>query len=219
MKLSLRSLLFDLIFDERCPICNGKSFYLISPLCENCWNRIKPFSNHKVTKGQFHDDFWRYIKALYSYSNYEGTLKEAIHLFKYNKIKRIGIQLGKLLCKIEKPQIDVIIPVPLHVKKLRQREFNQSAILARELSKSWRVKLVLDCLVKTRNTQEQALLNGKERRENLRNVFMAMYSLDKMKVALIDDVVTSGSTLTECAKVLKRAGAQEIYAITLAKTN
>lgn len=218
MRLSLRNLLCELIFFEKCPICNNKSQWHISPFCLNCWATIRPFENQKITKGNFHKDFWNYIDALYSYSAYEGTMKEAIHLFKYQKIMRLGKRLGKLLSKIEKPLIDIIIPVPLHAKKLRNREFNQSAILAKELSETWNIPLILDCLLKIKNTKEQALLSEIDRRENLNNAFIVKTKLNNLRVALIDDVVTTGSTLTECAKVLKIEGkAKKIYAITLAR--
>ncbi len=220
MKLSLRSLLCEIIFFERCPICNNKSSWQVAPFCMNCWEKIKPFENQKITTGKFHKNFWNYIDGLYSYSSYEGTIKEVIHIFKYHKIMRLGKELGKLLSKIEKPLIDVIIPVPLHAKKLKDREFNQSAILAKELSEAWNIPLILDCLVKIKNTKEQALLSEVDRGENLKDAFIVKTKLNNLKVALIDDVVTTGSTLAECAKVLKIKGeAKNIYAITLARAS
>ncbi len=220
MKLLSRSLLYELIFFEKCPICNNESSCQVSPFCLTCWATIRPFENQKITKGKFHKNFWNYIDALYSYSSYEGTIKEAIHIFKYKKIMRLGKQLGKLLSKIEKPLIDIIIPVPLHANKLKEREFNQSAILARELSEAWGIPLILDCLIKIKNTKEQALLSEVDRKENLKDAFIVRTKLNNLKVGLIDDVVTTGSTLTECAKVLKIKGeAKNIYAITLARAN
>ncbi|MCX7988816.1 MAG: hypothetical protein N2647_05180, partial [Thermodesulfovibrio sp.] len=114
MKLSLRSLLYELIFNEKCPICKKESYWQISPFCIDCWNKIKPLENNKITKGKFNEEFWNYIDTLYSYSNYEGTIKEAISLFKYSKIKRLGKNLGKLLTTLQPPPIDIIVPVPLH---------------------------------------------------------------------------------------------------------
>lgn len=220
MRLSLRSLLCEIIFSERCPICNNKSSWQVAPFCINCWGKIKPFETQKITRGKFHKNFWNYIDALYSYSSYEGTIKEAIHIFKYKKIMRLGRQLGKLLSKIEKPLIDVIIPVPLYAKKLKEREFNQSAVLAKELSEAWEIPLILDCLIKIKNTNEQALLSEVDRKENLKDAFTVKTKLNNLNVGLIDDVVTTGSTLTECAKVLKIKGkAKNIYAITLARAN
>jgi ComF family protein len=217
MKLSLRSFLYELIFNEKCPICGKQSYWQVAPICSDCWAKIKPLEVNKITKGAFHKDFWKYISALYSYSNYEGTIKEAIHLFKYLQLKRLGKQLGKLLSKIEPPTVDILIPVPLHIKKLRKREFNQSAILAKELSKVWKFPLDLDCLLKIKNTKEQTLLTEAERKENLKNAFIATKNLNNLKVALVDDVVTTGCTLAECAKVLKKIGAHTVYAITLAR--
>lgn len=218
MKLSLKSLLYDLIYSEKCPICKGKSQWEIAPFCRNCWERIKPLESQKIKSGDFHRNFWKYIDALYSYSNYEDPLKEMIHYFKYHKIMRLGRQLGKLLSEIEKPSVDVIIPVPLHYKKLRTREFNQSAILARELSKAWNIPALFDCLVKIKNTQEQAALNRSERMGNIKDAFFIKKTLENKKVALVDDVITTGSTLGECAKTLKKYGkVKEVCAITLAR--
>lgn len=220
MKLSLRRLLFDLIFYEKCPICNGKSYWEIAPFCINCWERITPLEVQKIKSGNFNKYFWKYIDTLYSYSNYEGPLKEIIHYFKYHKIMRLGRQLGRLLSKIEKPSVDLIIPVPLHYKKLLAREFNQSAILAKELSKAWRIPVAFDCLIKIKNTQEQASLNKSERERNIKDAFFIQKTLENKKVALVDDVITTGSTLLECSKTLKRYGkVYEVCAITLARAN
>lgn len=219
MKLLLRSLLNDLIFNEKCPICSKNAYWQVAPFCVDCWDKIKPLETNKITKGKFNKEFWNYIDALYSYSNYEGTIKEAIYIFKYLRIKRLGKNLGKLLSKLQSPPVDIIIPVPLHVTKLRGRGFNQSAILAKELTKAWDIPLNLDSLIKIKNTPEQALLSEEERRDNLKNAFIVKNKLNNLKIALVDDVVTTGSTLKECAKALKKAGAKNIYAITLTRAN
>lgn len=219
MKLSLRSLLYDLIFHEKCPVCSKSSYWKYAPFCLSCWLSINPLESFKITAGGFQRDFWIYVDSLYSFAVYDGIIKEAIHYFKYQKIKRLGKHLGRLLSKISPPQIDVLVPVPLHIKKLRQREFNQSAILAHELSKSWNIPLILDSLIKVKHTKDQAMLESDERKDNLKNAFVAIKDMTDLKIGLVDDVVTTGSTLRECAKVLKRAGAKSIHAITLTRTN
>lgn len=217
MKLSLKSLLYDLVFHENCPVCNKKSYWNVAPFCDLCWKDIKPFSFQSITTGQFHRDFWKYITSLTSFGAYEGILKEAIHCFKYGKIKRLGSLLGNLLSSVTQPEIDILIPVPLHINKLRLREFNQSAILAKELSKAWSIPLCLTSLIKIKDTREQASLDAKERLFNVKDAYSVKGSLKGFKIGLVDDVVTTGATLMECAKVLKKAGAKEIHAITLAR--
>ncbi|WP_353684886.1 ComF family protein [Thermodesulfovibrio sp. 3907-1M] len=217
MRLSLRSLFYDLVFYEHCPVCNKKSYWRYSPFCKPCWDKIERFSYHKITAGKFHSDFWKYIDSLSCFGAYEGILKEAIHYFKYNGIKRIGKELGRLLSSIKPPEVDVLIPVPLHINKLRHREFNQSAILAKECAKTWRIPLLLTILVKVKHTPDQASLEAKDRCNNVKNVYAATQLIRGLKIGLIDDVVTTGATLMECAKVLKKAGAKEVHAITLTR--
>lgn len=217
MKLSLRSLLYDLVFFESCPICKKKSYWKYSPFCEDCWNSIEVFSLHQITTGKFHRDFWKFVDSLTCFGAYEGVLKDAIHCFKYGGIKRIGKELGRLLSSVKPPEIDILIPVPLHINKLRQREFNQSAILAKECSKAWKIPLSLKILYKIKHTLDQASLEAKDRFNNVKDAYIVKESINGLKIGLIDDVTTTGATLMECAKVLKKAGAKEIHAITLAR--
>jgi len=118
---------------------------------------------------------------------------------------------------------DFIIPVPLHPKKLRQRRFNQSALLAHEVSKkAHRVKNYLpDGLIRTRNTIPQKGLNRKERNENIIGAFAIndnhLDSFTHKNILLIDDVLTTGSTLNECARILKNAGSKTVNILTIAR--
>ena len=217
MKLSLRSLLYDLIFQDNCPICNKKSYWKYSPFCLDCWNEIKPLPNFKITTVKFHQEFWKYVDSLYTFAPYEGTIKEVIHYFKYCKIIRLGRELGKLLSTISPPVLDILIPVPLHSKKIKTREFNQTAILAKELSKSWKIKLELEVLIKIKDTADQASLDVNQRKSNVKNAYYLKKEVKDLNIGLIDDVVTTGSTLIECAKVLKKGGAKSIHAFTLAR--
>jgi len=219
MRLSLGSLLYDLVFNERCPVCNKNSHWKFAPFCFSCWQEIEPFSSNRIFTGQFHGDFWKYIVSLHSFGAYEGVLKSAIHCFKYGGIIRIGRELGKLMSKINPPDIDILIPVPLHIKKLRQREFNQSAILAKELAKAWNTPLSIASLIKIKDTMDQASLEAKDRFYNIKDAYSVIKEVKGLKVGLVDDVVTTGSTLMECAKVLKKTGAKEIHAITLARVS
>ncbi len=217
MKLSLRSLFYELIFNERCPICSRKSDYEFSPFCIYCWKSIKGFSFNRITTGKFAKNFWKYVDSLSSFDSYEGVLKEAIYCFKYQGVRRIGIKLGELLSSIPSPQIDVLIAVPVSKSKLIQRGFNQSAVLAKVFSCKWNVPVNLTALIKIRETADQASLEAKDRLENVKNAFLCKENLKGLRIGLIDDVVTTGATLSECARTLKKAGASEVHAITIAR--
>ncbi len=152
---------------------------------------------------------------------YDGTLKEAINLLKYYRIKRLSKPLSELMFKTGIPNADVIIPVPLFERKLRQREFNQSALLAKHLADYTGITLVIDCLLKVRNTLPQVKLSAKERKKNIRNAFRISNKklIQKKNIMLVDDVFTTGATVRECSKLLKRAGAGGIHVVTLAHSS
>lgn len=217
MKLSLRSLLYDLLFYDNCPVCSKNSYWRYAPFCEHCWNNIEKFQVHNIKTGKFHKNFWKYIDSLNSYGPYNGVLKEALHCFKYEGIKRLGKELGRLLSLINPPDIEILIPVPLHINKLRKREFNQSAILAKECSEAWKIPLSLTVLVKVKDTFDQASLKAEDRWNNVKDAYAVTKTINGIKVGVLDDVVTTGATLMECAKILKKAGAKEVHAITLAR--
>jgi ComF family protein len=153
---------------------------------------------------------------------YEPPLQQAIHLFKYRGRIVLAGALGALLRKAgpDMPEADVIMPVPLHPSRLREREYNQALLLADELNRDLRLPLVYDNLVRLRATPPQTELSRSERLANLRRCF-AVQRPDKVegrRVLLVDDVMTTGTTINECAKVLRKAGAADIYAVTLART-
>jgi len=117
-------------------------------------------------------------------------------------------------------QVDLIIPVPLHPKRLRWRGFNQSLLLARQVSRKYDVPIDPFVLYRSRETPPQTQLTEDERRKNVRGAFETdpKKSLKKNSVLLVDDVYTSGATVNECSRVLIRAGAREVTVLTLAQT-
>lgn len=112
----------------------------------------------------------------------------------------------------------IIIPVPLHIRRLKWRGFNQSEIIAQELSKKTNITIENKNLIKTKNNRPQTKLSATERRQNAKNAYdWQGESLNKKNIILLDDVCTTGATLNECAKVLKENGAGEIWGLVLAK--
>jgi len=113
----------------------------------------------------------------------------------------------------------MIVPVPLHIKKLRQRGFNQSAILARALKKKWRIPLNYFLLKRAKFTLTQTGLDKKEREKNIKGAFEVTSAKDvkDKNIILVDDVYTTGATVNECAKTLRKAGAKDVAILTLAR--
>jgi ComF family protein len=181
-----------------------------------------------------------FAKAV-AYGSYEGGLRELIHLLKYQQVRPAAAVLGRMLAEgvrgldsywTQGPV--VVIPVPLHVRKLRQRGFNQSELIARaairhEASHQQLIKarvveggLVLHpkVLERRRETQSQIGLTRHQRRENIRGSFVVNRpgEIAGREVLLVDDVFTTGTTVSECARVLRRAGASKVYVATVART-
>ncbi|MFQ5454763.1 MAG: ComF family protein [Nitrospirota bacterium] len=233
--------MLNLIFPSSCNICsslikNGSNFVI----CDNCWDGIiplkqpycpicaRPFVSKKALSnspehicGICRSSRIYYTKVI-AVCLYEGVLREAIHLFKYNKKISLAAPLGNLLynrLKEEYYPADMIFPVPLHVKRLREREFNQSYLLGQRVGRYLNIPVIPDNLMRVRWTRPQVELNRKERVRNVKGVFYLRdhNAVKKRKILLIDDVYTTGSTVNECARVLKEADAKEVYVLILAR--
>ena len=159
-----------------------------------------------------------------SVGRYEATLLKAIHLFKYRGRIKIGRTLGGIMADFagrtwHMDVFSVIIPVPLHRKRLRERGFNQAVILAREIAERFHVPLDFMSLRRDRFTPPQVDLGREERKKNVTGAF-AVRKPEKIagrKILLVDDVYTTGSTLTECASVLMESRAEAVAVLTLAR--
>ena len=171
-----------------------------------------------------------YVKAT-AYGSYEGGLRELIHLLKYNQVRPAANVLGRMLAEtIEDLQPlfaaeeILVVPVPLHARKLRQREFNQSELIARAALKlkpaAARLQLSASLLERRRETKSQIGLSRHQRRENIRGAFVVARpdEIRGREILLVDDVFTTGTTVSECARVLRRAGASKVYVATVART-
>lgn len=152
---------------------------------------------------------------------FEGPLREAIHQFKYRPCRSLGRPLGQWMTEHVRlvSGIDIVMPVPLHVKRLKQRGFNQALLLAHRMSETYHLPLSSDNLYRTRPTRPQVELSGLERIKNVAGAFALRRAeaLAGKKIMVIDDVFTTGATMNECASVLKSAGAAQVTALTLAR--
>lgn len=231
--------LLNIFYPSFCFICKR---YLPSNsdgevICNWCWQSIErntpPFCHRcgdylsakkEICPNCFKKAF--YFDRLWSACIYRGVMVEMIHLFKYKGYDFLGKKLSGILIdfirefRIPLNLIDFIIPIPLYSKKLREREFNQSEILAKEISKEFNLKLSLGNLIRTKDTKPQVLLSEDKRFENLKDVFFVKEKIElrDKNILLIDDVSTTGATLSEASCTLKESGVKNIFCLTLAKT-
>lgn len=152
---------------------------------------------------------------------YDGVIKKLIHDFKYNNAKYLFKPLAMYMAEcylVNDMDADIIVPIPLYKKRLKSRGYNQSFKLGEEIGKLLDLD-VIECLERVKDTPTQTALDFKERKANIAGAFkVKSKEFVGKNVLLIDDVYTSGATLKEASKVLKRAGANKIYVLTLAHT-
>ena len=221
----------NILFPEKCPVCGNQSdSHRIAPICSQCWQSIIPYegpgcrkcgkplvSDTSITCAECITDEPAFESAA-SFGLYEGALKKAINLLKYYGLKRLSKPLSGLLLQTGIPPADTVIPVPLHWKRLSRREFNQSALIANTVAKEAGITLALDALIKTRDTEPQVGLSYKGRIKNIARAFEVKNkdTIQGKNILLIDDVFTTGATVRECSKTLKKAGAGRVHVLTLA---
>lgn len=222
--------LLSVLFPSVCPFCKKNTdSYHYSPFCLECWSKIERYSGplckicgmptSSENTGRCQDCLkgTPFKKVLY-YGKYEGVLKEVIHQYKFNKVRRLSKSLAMFLYELPIPDSDAIVVVPLHKKRLRQREFNQTAVIGHHLSKKLKIPLLLDALIKVKETKPQTGLCSEERLRNLNNAFIAKDVVKELNLLLIDDVITTGATIKECSKALLKAGAKSVTVLAVARS-
>lgn len=236
--------LMSLLLAADCKICQqvlepfNRSF-----ICRNCWSEIrwlrapycskcsKPFPSSLT----FQDissilcpecrTEHSYFEKVFTPTLYEGIMKEAIHLFKYNKkmgiLRLVREILNSYFDHADFPsfRLDLVIPIPLHRKKMRERGFNQAELIANTVARRFQIRLIKGNLQRVKATASQTALSKKARRKNVKESFKVKnkHQFYAKRILLVDDVYTTGATIKEAAKVLKKAGAKKIYALTLAR--
>ncbi len=184
-----------------CPHCDLPD---IGHLCPDCQSQTPAFDQ------------------LRSYSVYEGVLRQSIHQLKYENDLPLSDTLCRLLISLYTQhnwQVDLICAVPLSPQRLRQRGYNQSALLAQLLAWAVSVPYQSKAMFRIRETLTQVGLNAEQRRANVKGAFKAEPNVFRNKsVLVVDDIATTSATLSACAEALKNAGARQVYALTLART-
>ena len=162
------------------------------------------------------------IDGIRSPFRFDGVMRQAIHQLKYQNLKAISPCLAELLAdylQLNPLPGEALIPVPLHPRRLKERGYNQSSLLARELGQLVNLPVIEDCLIRVKQAHPQVkAANVEERRKNVIDAFVCRDGkVTGKKVILIDDVCTSGATLESCAAALKSKGAISVWGLTLAR--
>lgn len=232
--------IFDFILPTSCSYCSSAiKDSGIPRFCSSCWDDFSfisppvcprcgsPFASPEALSfspdhecGRCRTNPPLFDQAL-SVGYFEGPLREAVHQFKYRPCRALGKPLGEWMAKNVRlrSDMDAIIPVPLHSRRLKYRGFNQALLLASCVSAMHNVPLLYDELLRVKETRPQVELKGDERISNVKDAFgiKNKFLLKEKKIVLVDDVFTSGATMNECARVLKDAGAVEVVTLTLAR--
>jgi len=206
--------------DERvvCEECMSQMQFISEPYCLRCG---KPTKGEKVCMDCFiHPHKLLRTRAL---GVYTGVLASLIHLLKYTRRLSLAARLGKMMSKLviednflSKAQL--IVPVPLHPTRMRERGYNQSELLAKNIGEYLNIPMSKKSLLRVRNTKSQTRLAPEKRRENVKGAFMVKgpEHVANKHILLVDDVFTTGATLDECAIALINGEASAVYAITCA---
>ena len=234
--IKAKDIILDILFPLTCFNCrqylqqsqNTKNNYI----CDVCYNSIRlntslfcPVCRLRLAENKKICGHTKYL--LGAAGNYDDpVIKNLIHYFKYKSFENLTPVLGEILlryienCKL-KIENFIIVPIPLHRSRERQRGFNQSKLLVKYVAENFNLELA-DILKRTKNTKPQAQCKNEERTKNISGCFQIKNPADAGKIKnknilLIDDVFTSGATINEAVKILKQNGARRIIALVLAK--
>jgi len=233
---SLLAGLQDVLFPARCLACDALlGRHRLPLLCSNCASRLVPLVSPlclccgiPFAAGKDHlcgnclpgkSPFDR-IRSAFSY---QEPMVGLIHQVKFGRrltgLATLGVLARNSSACSSLSRPDLILPVPLHVRRLRQRGFNQSLLLARACFPAWKDRIAATGLGRVRDTIPQTELSGKERRKNLKGAFCLHVpgGVAGKSILLVDDVLTTGSTVFECSRILQKAGAAGVEVFTLAR--
>jgi len=200
-----------------CPECLGKLPRLLPPLCPNCGRSqasgiVCPDCRQRQTE----------IDGIRALFRFDEVIRKAIHQLKYRNLKAISPCLAELLADYLRANSlpgEALVCVPLHPRRLRERGYNQSSLLAKELGRRIDLPVIEDCLIRVKQAQPQVrAVDVEERRRNVADAFVCRdEKVGGKQIILIDDVCTSGATLESCAAALKNKHATSVWGLTLAR--
>ncbi len=235
MLRSLSSYLLDLVFPPRCAGCLGFGHWF----CDACAQEVLPasarlaclFCGQELPKTAQSAGFpcpacgesWGWMGAA---ALHEGPIRPAIHAFKYEGRVELAPSLARYLRAVTAetpwaavfPQLDAMAPVPLHSDRFRERGFNQAELLTRSLASSANKPVLKEAILRTEATRSQVGLSPAERADNVAGKFWAdSQTVAGLTLLLVDDVLTTGATMRECAAALRSQGASAVYGLALAR--
>lgn len=211
--------LLDLIYPRTCAACKKPLDEVRTPICINCIIDLPVIINDTVQQRKIIQKFDGKvnIKDARSYLLFEkgNVAQKLIHALKYQNKKELGIWLGKKYGEVsvkseEWDGIDLLIPIPMHKKKLNQRGYNQATLICEGITESCKIPIIENALIKVENTTSQTKKDRYERYRNTANIFRINDEIDLKgkRICLIDDVLTTGSTLEAAAAVLIESGCE-----------
>ena len=232
----------DFVYPRHCFSCDGEiSNEMEKFVCDKCKSQIKISGENRCTRcgralGHYianresgcisckNIELW--FDAVYCVTGYKGVIRDLIHRFKYDRKEVLSVSLGNKMiewsnsCSVMS-NIDLVVPVPLFWQKRIKRGFNQSGLIAKILANNYSIPISINNLKRIRNTETQANLTRNQRIENVKDAFKvkkpSMFS--GTNILLVDDVMTTGGTASECARILKENGTQKVYVIILARVD
>ena len=213
--------LFGLLFPELCNACGTHLYYGEKEICSKCLYQLPYTDFHLHPENAVAKQFWGRLPLQNAtallYFKKGGKVQNLMHGLKYKGKTEVGEKLGELLGEKlnqsnEFKNIDLIVPVPLHPKRERQRGYNQSEFIAKGLAKSLQVPHSTSHLLRTKVTQTQTKKSRYTRYENMETVFSTANNIELIdqNILLVDDVVTTGATLEACGNVLLQAGVKQL---------
>lgn len=211
--------LLNFVLPNSCISCQTNIYAQEKYLCPKCYQKLEPYRDtHPWQPDRISDG--TIDNSISAFWFREGTpIQPLLHAMKYSKMKGVGVMLGKELGKIILSHAEFpfgyIIPVPLHKAKHRDRTFNQSDFITKGVSETIDAKTLVDGIIRKRFTGTQTRLNKTERKENVNGAFEVnpkyAENIRGKNIILIDDVITTGATILECASSLKKASAGKVW--------
>lgn len=211
-------MVLNFIYPPVCGICGKLNNEF---LCRKCEKMLKNQSKFEIIENKYNSNF--YDNHLYIFQ-YQGIIRKIILDYKFNEKAYLYKTFVNFLLKDKKffnilKTYDTIIPVPISKNRKKQRGYNQCLLLSKEISKILQIENNNNCLYKKKDIIPQSTLNKEEREQNIKGAYELknIETIKNKRILLIDDIYTTGSTLNECAKILKKANPNKIDCLTIAK--
>ncbi len=210
--------ILNLFYPPVCGICGklNQNF-----LCQKCNNTLKNQAKFNVENFQKKE---KYFKELLYIFKYEGIIRKTILKYKFQEGSYLYKTFVNFILKNQKffefiKSYDTIVPVPISKKRYKERGYNQSYLIAKEISKKTKLELQNRCIIKSKNVIEQSKLNKEEREKNIKGVYEIIdkENLQNKRIILVDDIYTTGNTVNECCRILQKAQPKSISVIVIAK--